>query len=346
MIVTIQGVTDAPTPAPACYRHSGRETFVRCARCERSICPDCMTTAPVGFHCPVCVAGSRREARRQNLRGLRRRLATPRTAVIVLVVVGLLAGLAFLQDRLASVPPASAGDLGYFSQDWAPEAEGSAFDGTPAAAFAEGTAGWADPRTISFAGWTPAQTRQALDQVRDALTAIYLDERALVRHDPSAVLPLLAPGHRAAFAQGFATPSAASTGVLISPDVRLADEQPRVDGRTTVRAVTERGRHPLEITTNYVVVYPFDVEDFGPGSRTGLVHAELTWRIYPLGEATAPERGLMPVAGTSFVAYVDCAEAERGFLAPSYGDDIETALDDPDELYDHDTPLDTVDGCA
>ncbi|HEV2069910.1 MAG TPA: hypothetical protein VGR26_08965, partial [Acidimicrobiales bacterium] len=38
-----------------CYRHPGRESGVRCRRCERPICPDCMISAPVGFQCPSCV---------------------------------------------------------------------------------------------------------------------------------------------------------------------------------------------------------------------------------------------------------------------------------------------------
>src|SRR3978361_2392866 len=29
-----------------------RETGVRCTRCGRPICPDCMRPAAVGFHCP------------------------------------------------------------------------------------------------------------------------------------------------------------------------------------------------------------------------------------------------------------------------------------------------------
>jgi membrane associated rhomboid family serine protease len=52
-----------PTAIPVCYRHPNRETYVRCTRCDRPICPDCMNEASVGHQCPECVSEGRRSQR-------------------------------------------------------------------------------------------------------------------------------------------------------------------------------------------------------------------------------------------------------------------------------------------
>ena len=49
----------APIAVPVCYRHPSRETYVRCTRCDRPICPDCMHEASVGHQCPACIAEGR-----------------------------------------------------------------------------------------------------------------------------------------------------------------------------------------------------------------------------------------------------------------------------------------------
>ncbi|MET8154010.1 rhomboid family intramembrane serine protease [Actinoplanes sp. NPDC049668] len=56
-------MSESPVTAPVCYRHPSKETYVRCTRCERPICPDCMNEASVGHQCPECVAEGRRTQR-------------------------------------------------------------------------------------------------------------------------------------------------------------------------------------------------------------------------------------------------------------------------------------------
>jgi hypothetical protein len=42
-------------PSTVCYNHPDRETGLRCARCERPICPSCAVQTPTGYRCKECV---------------------------------------------------------------------------------------------------------------------------------------------------------------------------------------------------------------------------------------------------------------------------------------------------
>ena len=47
-----------------CYRHPDRATALRCTRCERYICGDCMRGASVGQHCVDCASAGATQVRR------------------------------------------------------------------------------------------------------------------------------------------------------------------------------------------------------------------------------------------------------------------------------------------
>ena len=70
--MTEQPIDDsaAAPPPPTCYRHPERESHIRCTRCNRPICPDCMISAAVGFQCPDCVREGKESTQQvRNLAG-------------------------------------------------------------------------------------------------------------------------------------------------------------------------------------------------------------------------------------------------------------------------------------
>lgn len=69
-----------------CYRHPDQETRIRCARCGRPICPNCMIPAPVGHQCPECVGQARREFRTGARRGARTIAGISATKFLLLAI--------------------------------------------------------------------------------------------------------------------------------------------------------------------------------------------------------------------------------------------------------------------
>ena len=83
---------------PVCYRHPGRETWIRCQRCDRPICPDCMNSAAVGFQCPSCVKEGSRTTRTGRLPYGGEHSANPAITSIGLIVVNIAVWVAIAAD--------------------------------------------------------------------------------------------------------------------------------------------------------------------------------------------------------------------------------------------------------
>jgi membrane associated rhomboid family serine protease len=104
--------------AVCCYRHPDRETAIRCARCDRPICPDCMVSASVGYQCPNCLYGQQRQRPAPLTLAGGAVASNPRLVTILLIAVNIVVFLAVqarpvLVDQWGLFPPAIAGGQWY-----------------------------------------------------------------------------------------------------------------------------------------------------------------------------------------------------------------------------------------
>ena len=299
-----------------------------------------MIAAAVGFQCPACVRSGRQQLRRATRpQRLRRGL---RAAAAVLAAACFVAALGWYGRTHLPAPL----DPGAQSPQIDDPAAG-AFDGTPAAGYAVGEAGLVLPSPAPVDGWSAAEVAETLDQTHRVLAAMVLDRRALVDHDPAVILALLAPASRDTVATFYRAPAESRAVPLISPKVRLADEQPRVSGTVTLRTATDDSCHPLEIVTNFVVVYPFATPSTGPGSRLVISRFADTWRRYRAADVGSEDRGLWFHSADGYAFNIDCAEFAAGLLAPptAWSATDDDAVDDPDGFYDPARSLDLTSTC-
>ena len=95
-----------PAP-PSCYRHPDRPTYVRCTRCNRFICGECMHSAAVGHQCPDCVGADARSVRQATtpFGAVQRASVTP---LVTYVLIGLNVAMFVVQMALPGTERALA----------------------------------------------------------------------------------------------------------------------------------------------------------------------------------------------------------------------------------------------
>jgi membrane associated rhomboid family serine protease len=106
---TVLAVT---TDVQTCYRHADRRAGVRCQRCDRPICPECMQAASVGFHCPEC-------ARRGRQRVYSARSLQRRSDAVVTVILVAVNAVVYLASTVADGGSPGGGPSFEFQLDWA-----------------------------------------------------------------------------------------------------------------------------------------------------------------------------------------------------------------------------------
>jgi hypothetical protein len=224
------------------------------------------------------------------------------------------------------------------------------FDDTPAASWASGASGIANPVAKATGDWSKSAVAADLAKVRSALIASHLDHTLLIKHDPSRVLALLAPATRSYTAKEFRAGRYGVSLVRIAPGAHLATAAPRVRGRTTYRTTTWAHIPTLEIITNYVWVYPFDGAP-GGDSTVVVVHSEEHWYFPVSSRVQSSDRGMTLYTTDGYWDAMDCAKSEKGLTAPAPADDASGQLgtgdtESPDDYFQPDHSLKIAGSCG
>lgn len=280
---------------------------------------------------------------------LRSSLLVAAVAVGAVVLASAIPGLrSFLPDSsgpAAAYPTASvpSGVTVTTSESAAPT---DPFAGTPAANYPKGVAGITMPAATKAGGFTAAQVGADLKKVRAAMIAGRLDQHMLVGHQPDRLLALLAPNSRKDVQGWFRAGRFSNVATEIDPKVRLDPaQQPRVSGRVTYRSLVKGGLPTLRVTTNFVWVYAFD----GPAHQFAVMHDQVNWEFPSAGNLRASDRGMWVADTQSYGAWLDCAAAAKGLLAPTPVDAPganPTASEDPKNYLRADHSLDIPDDCG
>jgi hypothetical protein len=254
--------------------------------------------------------------------------------------IGVLVAIILLVVRVALFGNHSSSPSG----SSAPPAPKDAWESTPAATYAIGDAGIQLPTATAVDGFTAAEVAADLQTVKKILIAGRLDDTMLVKHDPSAVLALFAPGYKPHAQDRFDKHEFMYYGTQIAPGQTLVGSV-RDKGTITFTGRVESGVRVLDVTTNFVWVYAFGGQLKEPGDHLVSIHDTNTWEFPSAKDVEASDVGLY-VSELNYSVYnMDCDLMNKDYLGlgkPVYvpGSSADPAAEDAKAL-DPNTPVNT-----
>jgi hypothetical protein len=218
-----------------------------------------------------------------------------------------------------------------------------AWDRTAASSYPVGEAGIGLPAATAVDGFTPAEVTADLGTVKKIMLAGRVDPTMLDQHDPSVLLPLIAPASRAAVRKRFDQHTFLFYGTQIAPGQTLAGAV-RDKGTVTFSGGTEDGVRFLEVRTNVVWVYAFTGKLAAPGDHLVTLHETHTWRFPSAQDTGADQLGAYAQASQYNVFNMDCDQLAHDYLGlgkPLPGTDQGTKVGS-DDVLDPSKPIDTT----
>jgi hypothetical protein len=235
--------------------------------------------------------------------------------VAVLCVIVAIKAVPAIIDKADDSTPTHVQPSGIFATSDADSAPTAPFEDTPAAHFPEGEAGIALPAATAVPGFTKAKVDAALKKVKQALVLNRLDSKTLLSHDTSALLAMLAPDARGGVKKDFTDRNFFIFATHIASGYSLTSDPIKVKGRVTFRGATNDNIRMLEVTTNFVWVYPFSGELKETGDHLVIVHDEITWAFPVDVDVEKGSRGMWIYEANGFASNIDCVLLDQSLIA-------------------------------
>jgi hypothetical protein len=280
----------------------------------------------------------RRRTARAAKRRTRSRMRTAGTVLVVVLATALVGGLAWkvrgsrtfspetAPVRKGAVPALSAADP---------------FEGSPAAAYADGAAGITSPPATPVGGFASRDVVAAYARTKRLLTAAALDRPTLLGGSPDAFARAVGPDERSFFVNNLNNPDVDKRTrwllVTFAPrTAQLVGTTIKVHGHMEARPATHDGVHGVGVGFDYLFVYPVQ-RPGAPGTLERLVARVSGEAFYYL------RHGVMHTSTEDWSVAPTPARCDvrDGFIHPAYGDsppEKKAAAGRPVDPYDQSRP--------